>query len=205
MGYTQANKGASLIKLGRYDDAILSFEKVIEINPKYAEAWYGKGITLQALNLNVEANEAFSKAKELVLIWEVKESSNTTMQPSGSNTHIYNSSVTKVNNASPATEPYSRLITGYVKYKGGNAVRTGVNVKLQEIFNGNIFDIADAVSSRQDGSFKIMYSSDRLHNPNNPRLILQAFFGGEPFSNPMEYIGGTNDKVELICSPHPSS
>jgi hypothetical protein len=111
--------------------------------------------------------------------------------------------VPKVNNTSPATEPYTRQINGYVKYLGGNAVRSGVDVKLQEIFDGNIFDIASSVSSRQDGSFKIMYSSDGLHNPDKPHLILQAFSGGKPFSAPVD-IGGTNDKVELICSPHQS-
>jgi tetratricopeptide (TPR) repeat protein len=197
-------KGLALYNLSKYNQSVEAFNKTIVLNPEYAEAWYGKGIALQALNLNAEANEAFNKARELGLKWEVKESSNTTMQSSGSTTHIYGSSIPKVNNAPPAIEPDTRLITGYVKYKGGNAVRTGVNVKLQEIFNGNIFDIASAVSSRQDGSFKIIYNPDRLHNPDNPRLILQAFFGGEPFSDPMEYIGGTNEKVDLICSPHQS-
>lgn len=63
--------------------------------------------------------------------------------------------VPKVSNTSSATAPYTREITGYVKYLGGNVVRSGVNVKLQEIFNGNIFDIASAVSSRQDGSLVV--------------------------------------------------
>jgi hypothetical protein len=130
---------------------------------------------------------------------------NTTPQRNGPTMIIPNPSVPKVNNTSPATEPYTRLINGYVKYVGGNVVRIGVDVKLQEIFNGNIFDIGSAVSSRQDGSFKIMYSSDRLHNPDKPHLILQAFSGGKPFSDPMENIGDTNDRVELICSPHQAS
>jgi hypothetical protein len=129
---------------------------------------------------------------------------NATMQPNGPNMHIVNPSIPKVNNTSPATEPYTRLINGYVKYVGGNVVRIGVDVKLQEIFNGNIFDIGSAVSSRQDGSFKITFSSDRLQNPDKPHLRLQAFSGGKPFSDPVENIGGTNDKVELICSPHQS-
>jgi hypothetical protein len=129
---------------------------------------------------------------------------NTTQQPNGPTVHVSNPSVPQVNNTSPPTEPYTRLINGYVKYVGGNVVRIGVEVKLLEIFNGNTFDVGSAVSSRQDGSFKIMYSSDRLRNPDKPHLRLQAFSGGKPFSDPMEIMGDTNDKVELICSPHQS-
>ena len=116
--------------------------------------------------------------------------------------HIINPSLPKANNTSPATESYTRQIKGYVKYLGGNVVRSGVDVKLQELFEGNIFEIASSVSSRQDGSFKITYSSDRLHNPDKPHLILQAFFGGKPFSDPVENLGGPNDMVQLICTPH---
>jgi hypothetical protein len=112
-----------------------------------------------------------------------------------------NLSVPEVNIKPPATEQYTHEITGYVKYIGGNVVRMGVDVKLQEIYNGNVFDIAGAVSSRQNGSFKIIYSSDKLQNPDKPNLIIQAFSGGKPFSNPMEIAGGTNEIVELICSP----
>ena len=130
---------------------------------------------------------------------------NTTMQPNGPTMRIINPSVSKVNNTSPASEPYTRLINGHVKYVGGNVVRTGVDVRLQEMFNGKIFDIVSAVSSRQDGSFKIAYSSDRLHNPDNPHLILQAFYGGKPFSDPVENVGGTNERIELICAPHQAS
>jgi PKD repeat protein len=94
----------------------------------------------------------------------------------------------------------TRVIEGCVKYVGGNIVRIGVDVKLQEVFNGDIFDIGSAVSSRGDGSFKITYSSDRLHNPYNPYLIIQAFYGGKSFTDPVVNIGNLN-RVELICSP----
>jgi len=128
---------------------------------------------------------------------------NTTQQPNGPNLNILNPATNNSNNPpARATEPYTRQIKGYVKYLGGNVVRTGVDVNLQELFNGNIFDISSAVSSRQDGSFKITYSSDQLYNPDNPHLILQAFSEGKPFSDPVDNFGGLNDIVQLICSPH---
>jgi hypothetical protein len=77
-----------------------------------------------------------------------------------------------------------------------------VDVKLQERYNGNIFDIGSVVSSRQTGSFSIKYTSDRLHNPDNPDLLIQAFYGGKPFTDPVEITGSLSNSVELICSPH---
>jgi hypothetical protein len=111
-------------------------------------------------------------------------------------------SISKINNPPPA--PYTFSIMGDVKYLNDGVVRMGVDVKLQEIFDGNAFDIASVISSRGDGSFKITYSSDKLHNPNNPKLFLQAFSSGKPFSNHVEINAGTNDNVELICPPTPS-
>lgn len=37
------NKGNSLADLGKYDEAIKSFDEAIRINPGYATAWYNKG------------------------------------------------------------------------------------------------------------------------------------------------------------------
>lgn len=75
---------------------------------------------------------------------------------------------------------------------------------MQEIFEGNTYDIGSAVSSRQDGSFSITYSSDRLHNPDEPYLVVQAFRGASPFSDPVkiENVEGPESWIEITCSPH---
>jgi Flp pilus assembly protein TadD len=50
---------------GKYEEAIGAFNRAIDINPKYVEAWYNKGVALEKLGRNDEANVAFAKAKEL--------------------------------------------------------------------------------------------------------------------------------------------
>jgi hypothetical protein len=94
--------------------------------------------------------------------------------------------------------PETRVIKGTVKYIGGNIVRIGVTVKLQEIFNGMIYDIGTDVSSRADGTFEIVYRPESLYNSYNPILVLQAFIGGEPFTDQVKI--GNNRRVDLICS-----
>jgi serine/threonine protein kinase len=44
-----SNKGASLCELGRVEDAMACYDRAIEIDPRYAPAWYNKGDAL--LNL----------------------------------------------------------------------------------------------------------------------------------------------------------
>ena len=95
--------------------------------------------------------------------------------------------------------PGTLVIEGTVKYVGGNIVRIGVKVKLQEIFNGMTYDIDSTVSRRGDGTFKIVYSPEKLKNPYNPTLILQAFYGDKPFTEQVDI--GKNRRVDLICTP----
>jgi tetratricopeptide (TPR) repeat protein len=60
------NKGCSLFKLERYDDAIKCFDKTIEINPNCAEVYYQKGLALEYMNgKNEESIRLFKKASEL--------------------------------------------------------------------------------------------------------------------------------------------
>ena len=49
----------------RYDDAILSYEKAIEVSPGYADAWYNKGELLKRKEQGDEAEKCFVKVKEL--------------------------------------------------------------------------------------------------------------------------------------------
>jgi tetratricopeptide (TPR) repeat protein len=48
--------------LGKYDDAITHFDKVLAIDPNYASALYNKGFTLSNLGMNEEAISYFDKA-----------------------------------------------------------------------------------------------------------------------------------------------
>jgi tetratricopeptide (TPR) repeat protein len=65
------SKGDALLAWGKYDEAIKAYDKAIEqcqldaMKPMGAEAWYKKGIALQALGHTSEADAAFAKAKEL--------------------------------------------------------------------------------------------------------------------------------------------
>jgi hypothetical protein len=116
---------------------------------------------------------------------------NTTTPPDN-----YNSFSSQTRIGSPPT--YTREIKGYIKYIGGNVDRRGLDVRLRELFNGIYYDIGSSVSSRQDGSFRIRYTSDRLHNPDNPYLVIQAFRYGNPVTLPAENVGGM-DSIELAC------
>ncbi len=60
-------KGDIFKAIGKYEESIKAYNKVIEIAPKEASyAWEGKGLALEALGRNSEANAAFSEAKMLM-------------------------------------------------------------------------------------------------------------------------------------------
>jgi len=56
------DEGITLGRSGKYDEAIECFDKAIQINPKYAEAWYNKGTALDFLGKHNKAIECFKKA-----------------------------------------------------------------------------------------------------------------------------------------------
>ena len=47
------------------NNAVYSFERAIEINPNYSDAWNNYGVALQRLNRIDEAISAYSKALEI--------------------------------------------------------------------------------------------------------------------------------------------
>ena len=60
------NEGGKAFEVGNYDKAIEYYTKVIEINPKYAEAYYDRGLAYddkglydKAIELNSEYAEAY--------------------------------------------------------------------------------------------------------------------------------------------------
>lgn len=58
-------KGNALIFLGRKDEAIVAYEKALDIKPDYAEACYNKGVALGDLGRMDEAIVAFEKSLEI--------------------------------------------------------------------------------------------------------------------------------------------
>lgn len=59
------NKGVSLGKLGKYKEAIESYDMAIKIDPNFAHAWNNKGNALRVLGEQQDANRCFSNAKSL--------------------------------------------------------------------------------------------------------------------------------------------
>ncbi|MDI6917773.1 MAG: GTP-binding protein [Thermoplasmatales archaeon] len=71
------NKGLEMLKLKKYDDAILYFNKALELNKRYKEAYEKKGDALLTLGRTDEALNCFTVATNLdpdyVEAWEKKE------------------------------------------------------------------------------------------------------------------------------------
>ena len=62
---TWMEEGTGLYQLGRYEEALEAFMKVIELDPKNVIAWRKKGAALGKLGRHEEALEAFVRAIEL--------------------------------------------------------------------------------------------------------------------------------------------
>ena len=59
------NKGTTLGKLGKHDEAIKCFDKAIKLNPNYEKAWNNKGVALDNLGKHDEAIKCYDKAIKL--------------------------------------------------------------------------------------------------------------------------------------------
>ncbi len=57
------SKNVALDKLGKHEDAIKYFDKAIEIDPKFSNAWLNKGVALDKLGKDEEARESYEKSK----------------------------------------------------------------------------------------------------------------------------------------------
>ncbi len=60
----QHNRGAELHRSNRLEEALTCFEKAIELNPRFAEAWNGKAAVLDGLGRQAEALVCLTKAVE---------------------------------------------------------------------------------------------------------------------------------------------
>ena len=56
------NKGADLIDLGNYAEAIRMLDEAIKLKPDFADAWYNKGLGLSKLFRNEDAIQAYDEA-----------------------------------------------------------------------------------------------------------------------------------------------
>ena len=59
------NKGTSLEKVGRYEEAIKCYDKALEVNPQQTETWFNKGNSLGSLGRFEEAIKCHDKALEI--------------------------------------------------------------------------------------------------------------------------------------------
>ena len=59
------NKGSSLGKLGKHEEAIKCYDKVLELNPEDISAWFYKGYELGKLGKHEEAIKCYDKVLEL--------------------------------------------------------------------------------------------------------------------------------------------
>jgi|GEM_PF-3213829 len=59
------NKGNALFGLGRNEEALVEYDKVISLAPDYSSGWYGKGISNYCLKNYEEAEKAFRRYLEI--------------------------------------------------------------------------------------------------------------------------------------------
>jgi tetratricopeptide (TPR) repeat protein len=64
-------KGLGLLKLGRYVEALDSFNQAIELDPQQAKAWNGRGVSLEKLGKNQQALASYEKALLLDSDYEI--------------------------------------------------------------------------------------------------------------------------------------
>lgn len=65
VGYLSDKGGFALARQGKYDEAMQVYDDAISLDPSYGSAWHNRGLALEALDRNTEANESYAKAKEL--------------------------------------------------------------------------------------------------------------------------------------------
>ena len=65
MGLVWSTKGKAYYDLGKHEEVIKCFDKILELDPKNADAWNNKGLSLDMLGKPEEAIECYDKAIEL--------------------------------------------------------------------------------------------------------------------------------------------
>lgn len=65
IGRSLLSKGIELDSMGKYQEAIKFYNKFLDLNLDYVDAWNNKGLVLTKMKNYVEALECFDKALEL--------------------------------------------------------------------------------------------------------------------------------------------
>jgi Flp pilus assembly protein TadD len=52
-------------RIGRYEDALIYYDRAVELNPQNGKAWHDRGRLLENLGRKDEAEKCFKRAKEL--------------------------------------------------------------------------------------------------------------------------------------------
>ena len=58
-------KADALALVGKYHDALFSYDRSLELMPDSSSSWYCKGLILQKLGRSDEADKCFKKAEQL--------------------------------------------------------------------------------------------------------------------------------------------
>ena len=58
-------KGKNLVNEGKYEEALLLFEKALQLDPNDHNTWNQKGVALRSMGRYDEAVECFNKSLEL--------------------------------------------------------------------------------------------------------------------------------------------
>jgi len=70
-------EGKRLHDAGKYEEAVASYDKAIEIKPEFADVWNNKGEALRVLKKYEEAIASFDKAIEIkpefTDVWKTRE------------------------------------------------------------------------------------------------------------------------------------
>ncbi len=139
-------KGNIQKKLKRYYEAIKSFEKAIELNPSFSQAYNNLGNTKKTLNLREQAIKCFKKAINL--------------KPDNFQALFNLSSIYKENNN------YRELILVYEKILqlDKNNIKTLYNLASAHLFLGNF--------SKGKEYFKKIFQLDKTHIPSIRNYVL---------------------------------
>jgi tetratricopeptide (TPR) repeat protein len=73
-------EGNDFYGLRRYDDALRSYDKAIEIDPNFADAWYYRGLALSKLDRYNEAIASYEMAIRIDPNWTERQESDPALQ-----------------------------------------------------------------------------------------------------------------------------
>ncbi|WP_135605447.1 tetratricopeptide repeat protein [Methanococcoides sp. NM1] len=107
---TLNNEGLAFYELNEYDKALEYFDKALEINPDYVDAWNNKGLTLNKLNEFENASESFDKALDI----------------NPDDADLWNNKGNTIKNLANYNSDYTRTVTTYAKMQVINQYKESI-------------------------------------------------------------------------------